>query len=349
MKNKTMEENLKNTEANAVGNDSNDKGNEAQSPGEVTLTIVKHHRILQLLERPRQMWRMFGFLVCVFVVVVFGLTTVLLVMKEFYPYNTITTSLYGNTTLRNEEKDVTYWLFNSAELWANSGVRVEEGDILTIRASGASNSAIHHLVKDAKDNTTLQNVWTGTEGAKRKDKTTDRDNYRRKFRIAPEEEECILLMQIMPENVNEEYFRDGLGVDSRDRIYVIGKERQNLVARSSGTLRFAVNDIVLTKPVIENMYRSAMRACGIEDSVINLMLEADNEKNAREIALNYADSSAIQLNKKAFGIGYYPGYDDSVMPLFNELLYYKYENFYDAWYVDNIGSFLIVIEHKRAK
>lgn len=96
--------------------ESNQKENTEREPNEVTLTIVKHHRILQLLERPRQMWRMFGFLVCVFLVVVIGLTSVLLVMKEFYPYNTITTSLYGNTTLRNEEKDVTYWLFNSAEL-----------------------------------------------------------------------------------------------------------------------------------------------------------------------------------------------------------------------------------------
>lgn len=102
--------------------------------------------------------------------------------------------MYGNTTMRNEEKDVTYWLFNSAELWANSGIRVEEGDILTIRASGASNSAIHHLVQNAIDNKTLENAWTGTEGAKRKDITSQRNNNRRKFRIAPDEEECILLI-----------------------------------------------------------------------------------------------------------------------------------------------------------
>ena len=34
-------------------------------------------------------------------------------------------------------------------------------------------------------------------------------------------------------------------------------------------------------------------------------------------------------------------------PLVNELVYYKQEKFRDAWYVDNLGSFLIVIERKR--
>lgn len=34
-------------------------------------------------------------------------------------------------------------------------------------------------------------------------------------------------------------------------------------------------------------------------------------------------------------------------PFVNELVYYKQKKFVDAWFVDNIGSFLIIIERKR--
>jgi hypothetical protein len=33
----------------------------------------------------------------------------------------------------------------------------------------------------------------------------------------------------------------------------------------------------------------------------------------------------------------------------NELEYYRYHNFVDAWFVDNIGSFMIVIERKKIR
>ena len=46
------------------------------------------------------------------------------------------------------------------------------------------------------------------------------------------------------------------------------------------------------------------------------------------------------------GLGFYPGKED-LYPLVNELVYYKEKEFRDAWFVDNIGSFLIVIERKR--
>lgn len=205
-------------------------------------------------------------------------------------------------------------------------------------------------MQNAIDNKTLDNAWTGTEGAKRKDITSPRDNNRRKFRIAPDEEECILLMQILPDNADEKDYRDGLKPESRERIYVIGRERQNLVARSSGTLRFAVNDIALTEEVINNMYSSAMRECGYDDSIIKEMLNSKDAETAKPQARKNTSPEARKSNKNAYNIGPYPESKDScLMPLFNELLYYKFQNFYEAWYVDNIGSFLVVIEHKRAK
>ncbi|MBO4660358.1 MAG: hypothetical protein J5610_02740 [Prevotella sp.] len=48
--------------------------------------------------------------------------------------------------MKSEDKEVIYWLLNTADVWANSGIHVEKGDELTIRASGLSHAGIHHLV-----------------------------------------------------------------------------------------------------------------------------------------------------------------------------------------------------------
>jgi len=51
---------------------------------------------------------------------------------------------------------------------------------------------------------------------------------------------------------------------------------------------------------------------------------------------------------KASGVGlgvYYK--QDSLYPVLNEVLYYRDQDFPDAWFVDNVGSFLIVIERDK--
>lgn len=72
----------------------------------------------------------------------------------------------------------------------------------------------------------------------------------------------------------------------------------------------------------------------------------DKEKNIKRKGL--IDS----LKNLGYGFGVYYQKDDSVhngYPFVNELIYYFDKKYRDPWYMDNVGSFLIVIERKTNK
>ena len=58
------------------------------------------------------------------------------------------------------------------------------------------------------------------------------------------------------------------------------------------------------------------------------------------------------LKNLGYGFGVYYQKDDSMhegYPFVNELIYYFDKKYRDPWYMDNVGSFLIVIERKTNK
>lgn len=206
-------------------------------------------------------------------------------------------------------------MFNTAQLWANSGVYVKKGDVITIRASGKSHTAIHHLYEDVKNNVKLRDEWTTSEGAVR---TLSVDKARAKYRIWDGMPADALVMQIIPEEVimsdtlnrlRQYYLRrdkyrykdsnsreDDL-VNDTTNIYYIGKERVDLRVNHDGYMHFAVNDIVVTTLVADAMIKN-------------------NDKEG--------------LNLKG-----------------NEMQDYKKWRYANVWYDDNLGSFLITIERKK--
>lgn len=342
-----------------------------QEKPKIEIEVIRHQWLFDIFERPKFLWRAIVFLFAVVVLFFIGLSFVTIAVKHFYPYNTIKTSLYGYTSISDEEKEVIYWLFNAADLWANSGIEVKENDVLTIRASGAMHTAIHHLVEDAEENRLLRDEWTGTEGTKGRNNT--RDDLRMKFRIAKNLPENILLMQVIPsryahddetwynkETVDTAYQKYICGGDGAD-VYVIGKERQELIVRQDGILHFAVNDIVLSDSVIEEMYcdnvekiRDLLPESGADDlKKDEWKLLIKNELNASELGKYEKKISALRcryddLEDKAYDFGSHPDSTyEKYFPVVNELNYYKEAKFRNAWFVDNLGSFLIVIERKR--
>lgn len=333
--------------------------------------VVKHHKqLLEILEKPKLMWRAMLMLFLVLVILFAGLTFFALVLKRHFPYSVIETNLQGATYVKNENKDVIYWLFNTADLWANSGIEVKEGDELTIRASGASYTAIHHLVDSSKINAIPYDEWVGTDGQEKKE---SRDKARSKYRISKTSNEGILLMQVIPAKyqnndkdwINRKGWIQGFLTDGN--IEVIGKERRNLKISQDGILHFAVNDIVLTDKVLNLMYRENLRL--LCDSIDELKLDTSGIKALTDIfdsigkgyksrdLYRIADTlipkDAILLDsirKKAKRTGMELCEDprcNKTFPLVNELVYYKEKCFRTPWYADNLGSFLIVIERKR--
>ena len=298
-----------------------------------------------------------------------GLAFVVISIKKFYPYNMIETNIQGASIVKSEDKDVIYWLFNTADLWANSGIEVQKGDILTIRASGSSFTAIHHLVEASEKNRRPIDKWVGTEG---QEKDFPRDILRMQYRLCKDVAEGILLMKIINSDSAqmklESWSDDMLTKD----IEVIGKER-TLYISEPGILHFAVNDIVLTDPVLDKMYEDYIKS--IKDSIsllknmpsiqlINNFLDIKSDstkeclKRIEDINNHYFGDSTTEtknaLNKiKNIGLAFrkYPKSINKSLhesyPFVNELVYYKETKFINAWYMDNLGSFLIVIERKR--
>ena len=347
---------------------------------EVEVIIKRHKQLFDLLKHPNELWKVLLSLFLIIVIVFIGLAIVVISIKRYYPYNVIETNLQGASIMKSEDKDVIYWLFNSADLWANSGIEVSEGDELTIRASGASYTAIHHLVEASVSNRIPEDRWVDTEGQPEgqregQRKTNDRDILRGAYRISPMSAEGILLMQVIPSNMQnnsdtwlsqaEKYLVNG-------QIEIIGKERRNLRISQDGVLHFAVNDIVLTDSILKKMYREHID--DLYRSKLDTVSKLDSSYYYKQFdSLGKAKNDSILLDSlidslttrnlvndsslskyaenNGFRLGHYPkSVNESAYnayPIVNELVYYKQMHFRDPWYVDNIGSFLIVIERKR--
>lgn len=341
------------------------KPNDENQP-KIEITVRRHKQLFELLQDPVRMWRVLLSFFLLIIILFIGLAFVVLTIKKYYPYNMIETNIQGASIVKSEDKDVIYWLFNTADLWADSGIEVQEGDVLTIRASGSSYTAIHHLVDASLNNYAPNDKWVGTEGLKYF--RTTRDSISSKYRLCPYAEEGILLMKIIdPKSVKDkpiDQWNDSLLTKD---IEVIGKER-TLYITKSGVLRFAVNDIVLTASNLNDMYRDYIYSIDSlsnelamqRDSLFKYFNQVLGDKSPYIDKIDSINSKLRIDIAKAKKIGLRPNeypkidsekYTDTIhckaYPLVNEYVYYKQFKFIEAWYMDNLGSFLIVIERKR--
>ena len=387
--------------------ESNNSNHSDENSRTVTIEIVRHKRLFEILENPRAMWKVIASLFVIVGVFFIGLALVVLVVKSFYPYNVIKTNPYGATIIKNEDKEVIYWLFNTAELWANSGIEVKKNDRITIRASGAANTAIHYLVDGASDDFQPGFSWVGTEGLER---NTGHSAFRGQFRLVPDAPFGKLLMQIIPVSKQKnraDWIKSSTYIDDTDekgeknQIFTIGKERIELVVPCDGVLHFAVNDVVMSDKNIKDMYLKSLQLFkeSINDNngknelqlyidsfdkilknnkkdknkkdketLKDIIIEDDNvgkflqkyeggilsKKEAEKNKEIYIKRKNLIDNLKnlGYGFGVYYQKDDSMhegYPFVNELIYYYDKEYRDPWYMDNVGSFLIVIERKTNK
>ncbi len=365
------------------------------------IEITRYKGIVTAFNSPRTLAKLIIVTSLILVLVFFGISVIALVVKNYYPYKTVNSNEYGATIIENEDNEVIYWLFNTADLWANSGIHVKKGDVISVRASGAFHSSIHHLVEDADSNRMRRN-WVKPVGGPNQSPPTDREKSRSSYRISSEQEFNTLLMQVIPESVE---LRDGNGnwtiknacyLDGKPKeiknnnktidhdksvypdVYVIGNERDKITIRSDGVLHFAVNDIAMTRNVIMEMkekvkigkknggeYKDTSKLeIGYfpipnkkDTNLLNDLLEG-----MRKIGFygNINDTMNIGCKsnkKKEWNSDYRKLYEifkqysvndtTFVKKHYTELDYYLIRNFVDAWFVDNAGSYLIVIERKK--
>ena len=123
---------------------------ESKENNKMEIEITRYKKIVEAFNSPKALAKLVIVISLIIVLVFFGISVIALVVKSYYPYKTVNSNEYGATIVQNEDNEVIYWLFNTADLWANSGIHVKKGDIISVRASGAFHSSIHHLADDAK-------------------------------------------------------------------------------------------------------------------------------------------------------------------------------------------------------
>ncbi|MBQ7210134.1 MAG: hypothetical protein IJS05_04485 [Paludibacteraceae bacterium] len=356
---------------------------------QLNIRIERWQTVVDILDDKRKVWRFAIIIIVIGLTLFAGITFIVLQLKRSFTYSDITTNIFGTTTITDEQKSVSYFLFNTAELWANSGIEVKKGDVISVHASGSGFTAIHHLYDDAEKNKKTDGFFD-SEGDLMEE-NTPRDILRRQFRLFPNFKNSALIMQVVSDSCNR------VPPYNSNNFYFIGKQRENILIQQDGTLHFAINDIVLEKNIIVEMMIANFAVWVHQDSSKqiediwnkNYNISADiiakkqndsylisyliNRDKLQEsiiidggIKLSYTkiDSAYHEAFKNAtlynkllkdsttFQFGEY--YNDSIKKIDTtthktEMDYYYENDYYQAWFDDNIGSFLILVEKDNAK
>lgn len=362
----------------------------------VVINVERYQHLIEALDDNQKVLRIGISVIFIGAFMFAAITILVLCLKSFFPYSDISTSALGTTTIRDEQKQVSYFLFNTADLWAKSGIHVNEGDIISIHSSGSANTAIHHIDKASNENKKRERNF-GPLGEVTEIENV-RDRLRSHYRIFPKYPQGALVMQV----VHGENISDLPNPNTDEDFYYIGAQRNNIHIVNEGYLHFAVNDIILDKATILKMmldniavmaelcsrkgnqkeasliYRSvyshlknpfisaaaykndtlivesAIKMDTIyRDNISLLQLKNNNLsilKNAYESLISQPDFQKIYMdyisNDSTFKFGGYEkkAFDASNGNTKTEMDYYYEKGYKQAWFDDNVGSFLVIIE-----
>src|SRR5574344_425878 len=169
--------------------------------------------------------------------------------------NTIHVNEYGTFIPRqSSNREYALFLFNSSDVWANSGIQVEKGDKVYLSASGAFNSNIKQVIDNAQGNTKLIYPWTTANSSiTPSDTLSVCSSYpfgTVLFTVNRDKEGCL-----------EAYEEEEKNSKNKERIYALcassdeGKTytKQLFNIAHNGQLFFTVNDVYLSDKVYERI------------------------------------------------------------------------------------------------
>ena len=224
------------------------------------------------------------------------------------------------------------YLFNTAELWANSGIRINQGDRVRISISGGFHSSYADLLKDAETNAIISNRWMGQAFRDYPDTIVGSDNELLKKIIDTNKEikdsACLynryypdsnkvkarlgdVLYEIVPEYVSD----DPLDGKEHMQVWSADNGKKLFEVNESGYLRFAINDIYFQTPDDLREYAKKVNSLRFGE---HFDPEEILKKDIKEIIVTENDNS-------------------------NRDTLYNYD-FRKMFYMDNIGQILVCVE-----
>lgn len=265
---------------------------------EIKVEISKYSALDSILGNGKKTLRVLGLLFAIAIFLFLVIFVITISLKKIYSYSDITTNALGATTISSEKSEVSYWLYNTSQLWANSGITVSKGDVITVRSSGKFMTAIHHLYDDSKGNKKPKDAWVGSEGEKDNPDPTSSTYLRRQFRMFPNLPTGALVMQVVGDvpfdsqnDVNED--------SQKKNFYFIGKERENIYIENSGTLYFSLNDIVLNERVIREMLQKELNS---NETSLDLLFDSFKDNDNLGKLIGNTESGARKLGQLKTGV-----------------------------------------------
>jgi len=153
------------------------------------------------------------------------------------------------------------YLFNTATCWANTGIKVLEGDEVTVTASGSFYSKIGDMEKSAKNNDTLRYARTYVSHNYHKDPISDSTitlcmyhEKKGKGRNRGEARFGSLLVQVKDDYKEPAYTSSSGKIIQLDTIN--DGKAPTFTVDTAGVLNFAVNDIYLSDEILDSLIKN---------------------------------------------------------------------------------------------
>lgn len=212
----------------------------------------------------------------------------------------------GATVVKVKEKpSKALYLLAAGRLWANTGIELNPNQEVLITASGYINLAFHRLAESADIDRKPRHGWTGPEGGPLK-KETGLDRRREALLIDPKIGYGTLLAYVRPRSTAPPGIRNPVP----DGIQVVGKcQRIRNRSKEPGELWLVVNEAVLSDT------EKAHNAYVTDQAILN---EAYGFKDS--------DGTIPKL---------------TVEEMERRWEYIRAQSYWDVWWDDNIGEFLV--------
>lgn len=185
------------------------------------------------------------------------------------------------------------YLFNTADCWANTGIKVLEGDEIIVTASGSFYSDIDNLYKCAKSNAQPAFSRSLIGSNRRNDISSKLDSITQPVWMYHEDDAHFgsLLMQVKEDNVEPSY--DSSEGNIRQLSFSTSWPTR-LKIDHAGVLNFAINDISLIESVRKKIEKEPILrdSLGLRNSLDSLMAKGDTIRdiwyndNVGEVYLN---------------------------------------------------------------
>lgn len=297
----------------------------------------------------------FGFIVVctsIIAMLVFLIHTALFYINDVIMFqNELRVNRYGTFVPRKScNCEYAMFMFNTSDLWANTGIQLCRGDMMKISVSGA----FHRSIVDVKDNAVrnhrLQYEWIGSEKRLRNEPDTALDV--RKYCIYRAEDAYFgsVLYQIRPESqADAQECLEPLYYPVRQITPKAGA--RYVKVRESGILHLSVNDIYLTDEIIELIAESNKNRLG--DSVIRISSGYDSaaasliKGGAMAAANGRLKRDSLQRMLADKNIQLFRIVGDTAAYVSGDSITLHFRKNRAVWFDDNLGQIMVVVDIQR--